>query len=135
VTDKDLTGIGELQALLGRGAEFSGKLTFQGRVRIDGRLRGEVRSEDVLILGPSAEVEADIDVGTLIVRGGSLRGQVRARRLVEIYAPSRVVGDITSAQIFLDKGATFEGSCTMLEEPEPRSSDPPDLPAEAPREP
>jgi len=127
VTDKDLTGIGELQALLGRGAEFSGKLTFEGRVRIDGKLRGEVFSEDVLILGPGAEVEADLEVGTLIVRGGSLKGQVRARRLVEIYAPSKVVGDITSAQIFLDKGATFEGNCTMLEEPERSSTEPGEL--------
>jgi len=32
----DLTGIGELQALLGRGTKFRGKLTFEGRIRIDG---------------------------------------------------------------------------------------------------
>jgi cytoskeletal protein CcmA (bactofilin family) len=111
----DLTGIGELHALLGRGTKFHGKLTFEGRIRIDGEFSGEVFSDDVLILGENAEVRAEIDVGTLIVRGGSLWGNVRASQLVEIYAPSRVFGDIQTSQIFLDKGVVFEGNCTMLE--------------------
>ncbi|MDD9938884.1 MAG: polymer-forming cytoskeletal protein [Myxococcales bacterium] len=116
--EKDLTGIGELQALLGRGTEFEGKLIFQGRVRIDGTLRGSVFSEDVLILGPSADVQADVEVGTLIVRGGSLKGDVTAHRLVEIYAPAKVRGDIRTNQLFLDKGVTFEGNCSLLEDAE-----------------
>ena len=114
--ERDLTGIGELQALLGQGAEFEGKLVFEGRVRIDGKFKGEIWSEDVLILGPTAEVHATIDVGTLIVRGGALWGDVRARRLVEIYAPARVHGTIEAPQMFLDKGANFDGKCTMPEE-------------------
>lgn len=122
---EDLTGIGELQALLGEGAEFEGKLVFEGRVRIDGRFKGTVASEDVLIVGPAAEVRAEIDVGTLIVRGGSVWGEVRARRLVEIYAPAHVYANIRAPQLFLDKGATFEGRCTM----------PVDAPATAPAQP
>src|SRR5690606_41819659 len=34
--------VGEINTLLGRGSEFEGKLTFEGTVRIDGTLRGEV---------------------------------------------------------------------------------------------
>jgi cytoskeletal protein CcmA (bactofilin family) len=116
VSDRDLTGVGELQALLGQGAEFEGTLVFQGRMRIEGRFKGTIRSDDVLILGPAAEVRADVQVGTLIVRGGSLWGDVRATRLVEIYAPARVHGNIEAPQVFLDKGAKFEGQCTMLDE-------------------
>lgn len=111
----DLTGIGELQALLGRGTKFQGKLIFEGRIRIDGEFSGEVFSQDVLILGENAEVRAEIEVGTLIVRGASLWGNVRASQLVEIYAPSRIFGDIQTSQIFLDKGVIFEGNCTMLD--------------------
>jgi cytoskeletal protein CcmA (bactofilin family) len=114
---RDVTGMKELQALLGAGTEFEGKLTFEGRVRIDGRLKGEIFGKDLLILGPSAEVRANIEVGTLVVRGGALWGDVRAERLVELYAPARIYGDIVTAQIYLDKGVTFEGRCTMLEKP------------------
>jgi cytoskeletal protein CcmA (bactofilin family) len=116
VSERDLSGVGELQALLGQGAEFEGNLVFQGRIRIEGRFKGTIRSEDVLILGPSAEVRADVQVGTLIVRGGTLWGDVRASRLVEIYAPGQVHGKIEAPQLFLDKGAKFDGTCTMSEE-------------------
>jgi cytoskeletal protein CcmA (bactofilin family) len=116
MSERDWSGVGELQALLGPGAEFEGTLVFAGRIRIEGRFSGEIRSEDVLILGASADVRADIEVGALIVRGGSLRGRVRARQLVEIYAPGQVHGDIEAPQVFLEKGAVFEGRCTMLDE-------------------
>jgi cytoskeletal protein CcmA (bactofilin family) len=113
--NRDVTGMKELQALLGAGTEFEGKLTFEGRVRIDGRLKGEIFGQELLILGPAAEVHANVEVGTLIVRGGALWGDVRAERLVELYAPARIYGDIVTAQIYMDKGVTFEGRCTMLD--------------------
>jgi cytoskeletal protein CcmA (bactofilin family) len=121
--NRDVTGMKELQALLGAGTEFEGKLTFEGRVRIDGRLKGEIFGSEVLILGPSAEVRANIEVGTLIVRGGALWGDVRAERLVELHAPARIYGDIVTAQIYLDKGVTFEGRCTMLEKPADKTAE------------
>ena len=118
MSEQDLTGIGELQALLGQGACFEGKLSFEGRIRIDGTFKGEIFSDGVLILGQSANVTADVEVGTLIVRGGTLSGNVRASRLVEIYSPSSVHGDIEAPQLFLDKGVKFEGNCSMPSEQE-----------------
>lgn len=111
----DLSGIGEIQALLGRGTQYEGKLTFEGRVRIDGTFRGEIFSDGILILGDGADVEATVEVGTLIVRGGVLRGNVKASKLVEIHAPGQVHGDIDTPQLFIDKGVVFEGRCIMAE--------------------
>lgn len=106
---------GEINALLGRGTEFHGKLVFDGKVRIDGRFEGEIHSDDTLIIGESAEVTADIRVATVIVRGGTVRGEIRARTAVEVYAPGKIYGNITSPQVFIDKGVTFEGLCRMTE--------------------
>lgn len=128
---KDLTGLGEIHALMGRGTEFEGVLSFEGRVRIDGAFKGEIYSDGILILGDGAEVEAQIEVGTLIVRGGSLRGNVVARQLIEIHAEGSVRGDITAPQIDIDKGSVFEGKCTMASPPEePVSSSSSELPIE-----
>lgn len=122
MAQKDLTGLGEIQALLGRGTAFEGLLTFEGRVRIDGKLTGLVRSEGILILGDGAEVEADVEVGTLIVRGGVLRGNVTALQLIEIHAEGTVKGDIAAPTIDIDKGCVFEGQVKMVKPPEePRS--------------
>ncbi|MGF1466371.1 MAG: polymer-forming cytoskeletal protein [Sandaracinaceae bacterium] len=114
----DITGLGELHALLGRGTEFDGLLSFDGRVRIDGRFKGRVESTGILILGDGAEVEARVEVGTLIVRGGTLRGDVTARKLVEIHAEGRVYGDLVAPQVDIDKGCVFEGTVSMVAPPE-----------------
>jgi cytoskeletal protein CcmA (bactofilin family) len=103
----------EITALLGRGTHFEGKLHFEGRVRIDGGFRGEIRSEDVLIIGEGAEVEADIEVGTAIIKGGSVTGDVRAIHSIELYVPAHVTGSLHAPEIFMDKGVQFSGTCTM----------------------
>jgi cytoskeletal protein CcmA (bactofilin family) len=104
---------GEIHALLGKGTEFQGKLTFEGRVRIDGVFSGEIFSDGVLVLGESAEVRAEVEVGSLVVNGGSLWGNVRAKQLIEARAPARIVGNIEAPQLVIDKGVVFEGQCTM----------------------
>ncbi len=103
----------EITALLGRGTRFEGKLHFEGRVRIDGFFRGEIRSDDVLIIGEGAEVDAEIDVATVIIKGGTVTGNVRAAQSIELYVPARVSGNLHSPEIFMDKGVQFSGNCTM----------------------
>jgi cytoskeletal protein CcmA (bactofilin family) len=106
------SAVGEINTLLGRGSEFEGKLTFEGTVRIDGVLRGEVFSDDVLIVGEGARVEATIDVGEIIIQG-SVTGNIKAKRSIEILAPGRVKGDLTTPILQIDKGVIFEGRSFM----------------------
>jgi cytoskeletal protein CcmA (bactofilin family) len=103
---------GEINTLLGRGSEFQGKLTFEGTVRIDGKLSGEIFSEDVLVVGEGAQVSAEIDVGVIIVEG-NVTGNIRAKRAVELHAPARVKGNIETPSLYIDKGVLFEGFCKM----------------------
>ena len=103
----------EITALLGRGTHFEGKLHFEGRVRIDGHFKGEIQSDDTLIIGDGAEVHAEIDVATVIVRGGAVHGNIRAKTAIEIHAPGKVVGNLHSPSVFIDRGVEFQGSCRM----------------------
>lgn len=107
----------EITALLGRGTRFEGKLHFEGRVRIDGVFKGEIKSEDTLIIGDGAEVHAEIEVATVIVRGGIVHGNVKAKTAIEIHAPGKLVGNIVSPSLFIDRGVEFQGSCRMDDEP------------------
>jgi cytoskeletal protein CcmA (bactofilin family) len=103
---------GEITTLLGRGATFEGKLTFDGTVRIDGRFKGEVFSDDVLVIGEGAHVEAEIDIGEVIVQG-TVVGNIKAKRSIEIHAPGRVKGDLHTPSLQIDKGVVFEGRSFM----------------------
>jgi len=103
----------ELTALLGRGTRFEGKLHFEGRVRIDGTFKGEIRGDDALVIGDGAEVDADIEVGMVIVKGGSLQGNVRAAHSIELYVPSRAAGTLHAPEVHIEKGVQFSGTCTI----------------------
>jgi cytoskeletal protein CcmA (bactofilin family) len=104
----------EINTLLGKGTSFEGKLTFEGTVRIDGKLAGEVFSDDILVVGEGAEVRAKIEIGTLIVEG-LIEGNIRASKLIELRAPARVRGNIETPQLIIEKGVLFEGHCKMDE--------------------
>lgn len=106
--------VGEISTLLGQGSEFEGKLTFEGTIRIDGVLKGEIFSKDVLIIGETARVEAEIDVGEVIIQG-SVVGNVRAKQSIELLAPGRVKGDLRTPSLLIEKGAVFEGRSFMEE--------------------
>ena len=103
----------EITALLGRGTRFEGKLHFEGRVRVDGQFKGEIKSDDTLVIGDGAEVNAEIECATVIVRGGVVHGNIRAKTAIEIHAPGKVVGNIHSPSVFIDRGVEFQGSCRM----------------------
>ncbi len=103
----------EINALLGRGTRFEGKLVFEGRVRIDGGFKGEIRGDDVLVIGEGAQVSGEVHVATCIVTGGEVFADIRARDAIELYAPSKVTGALHAPAIFIDRGVRFEGSCKM----------------------
>src|SRR5512140_2363785 len=83
----------DLNALLGRGSEFDGKLTFEGTVRIDGRFTGSIVTTDTLVVGEGAQVNAEITCGTIIVHG-TVTGNVKASASVELHPPARVNGNV-----------------------------------------
>src|SRR5258708_37732318 len=103
---------GEVTTLLGRGSEFEGKVSFEGTVRVDGTLSGEIFTDDVLIIGEGAEVNAEISVGAIIIEG-TVHGNIHAKRSVEIHTPARVKGNISTPSLSIDKGVIFDGQCQM----------------------
>lgn len=125
----------EITALLGRGTQFEGKLHFEGRVRIDGMFKGEIQSDDTLVIGEGAEIHAEIDVATVIVRGGVVHGNIRAKTAIEVHSPGKIVGNLHSPSLFIDRGVEFQGSCRMDAvdaKPSPAKPTPPAAPS-APR--
>jgi cytoskeletal protein CcmA (bactofilin family) len=113
---EELTSIpaasGDLNALLGRGSEFEGKLTFEGTVRIDGKFTGTIVTNDVLVVGEGAKVSAEITCGTVIVHG-EINGNVRAKNAVELHHPAKMRGNIEAPSLMIEKGVIFEGQSKM----------------------
>ena len=103
---------GDLNALLGRGSEFEGKLTFEGTVRIDGKFTGTIVTNDVLVIGEGAKVNAEINCGSVIVHG-EINGNVKAKAAVELHHPARMRGNVETPSLMIEKGVIFEGQAKM----------------------
>jgi len=103
---------GGFNAILDRGSEFEGKLTFEGTVRIDGKFKGEINSEANLVIGESGKVDADIKVGSVSI-SGEVQGNVTAKNRIELHAPAVVKGNLHTASLVIEDGVTFEGACVM----------------------
>ena len=102
----------EIKAFLGPGSQFEGKLVFNEIVRLDGAFRGEVTSHDTLIVGNSADIQADVQVGTLIL-SGKFKGSIKAKTRVELRAPANVDGSIETPALSVEDGVTLNGSINM----------------------
>jgi cytoskeletal protein CcmA (bactofilin family) len=98
--------------LLGEGAEFEGKLTFAGTVRIDAKFKGSIFTNDVLVVGEHAKIDADITCGTVIVYG-EVNGNIKAKTAVELHHPAKLRGNVESPSLAIDKGVVFQGESKM----------------------
>src|SRR5947208_12300147 len=98
--------------LLGRGARFEGKLTFEGTVRIDATFIGSIVTNDVLVVGEAARIDADITCGTIIVHG-EVNGNIQAKTGVEVHRTGKVRGDLETPSLVIEKGALFHGASRM----------------------
>ena len=101
-----------IRAFLGEGTEFKGVISFEGTVRVDGVLEGEVVTEDTFIIGAAAHVKANIQAGVVIVMG-DMEGKIEAKEKCEIRVGSHVRGEIYTPSIYIEEGAVFEGACHM----------------------
>ena len=106
------TGGAEVDTLLGKGSEFEGKLVFKGQVRIDGKYSGQIQTDEVLIIGASAKVNAEISAGTVVI-SGTVEGIIRATSVVELHKGAKVKGTIESPNITMEREVTFDGTMKM----------------------
>jgi len=105
----------EITAFLGKGTEFKGVLSFEGTIRVDGKVEGEIVSKDTLIAGDGAYLQGELSIGTLI-SSGKIVGNITASQKVHLLAPGNIQGNIKTPKLIIEEGVTFDGKCEMAAE-------------------
>lgn len=106
--------IEEVQAVLGKGAEFIGKLIFDGAVRIDGDFQGEIYGQGSLEIGEGALVKANIAVKAIYI-GGNVQGTIEVKEKINIISTGKFYGDVRTPIFIMEEGALFDGKSSMVE--------------------
>ena len=103
---------GGLTAFIDQGSEFEGKLSFKDTARIDGNFRGEIASENTLIIGESGMVCACIRAKTIAV-SGTVEGDVIAATKVVLHKTARLRGNVETPILVIEEGAILQGKVKM----------------------
>ena len=95
---------------LGKGAQFKGIINFEGTIRIDGKLEGEIHTKGTLVVGEHAVIEGDVSAD-VVINGGRVTGNIVASEKVQLLATGIVLGTIKTPLLTVEEGVRFMGSC------------------------
>jgi len=98
--------------LIGNGTSISGDINSNGDVRIDGTLKGNISITGKLVVGPSGNIEGNVDCQNADV-SGEIHGKVTVSELLSLKASAKLLGDIITGKISIEPNATFTGTCNM----------------------
>jgi cytoskeletal protein CcmA (bactofilin family) len=111
----------DINAFLGAGTSFAGRLAFGGVVRIDGHFEGEIVSSGTLVVGNQATVAGRIEVGRLVC-DGLVAADVAATASVAVHGRGRLSGSVRTPSLSVAEGGRVDGAVVMetgVEEPRP----------------
>ncbi len=108
-----------IDSLIGEGTVVDGDISFTGGLRIDGRVRGNVRAADdqptTLVLSEKAHVDGEIHVSHVVVNG-AIVGPLFVSEYVELQAKANVSGDIHYRTLEIQLGAIIQGRLVHQEQ-------------------
>jgi cytoskeletal protein CcmA (bactofilin family) len=102
----------EIIAFLGKGTEFKGVITYEGTVRIDGKVEGEIITQGTLIVGETATINAEVSAG-VVISGGKITGNIRASQKVHLLSKAILNGSLNTPNLIIEEGVNFTGKCEM----------------------
>lgn len=105
-------GFGNLTAFIDQGSEFEGKLSFKDTVRIDGTFRGEISSDNTLIVGESGQIMATI-TSVCVVISGVVEGDIIARESIVLHKTASVTGNLEAPIVVMEEGSQLNGAVKM----------------------
>lgn len=113
---------GTIDSLIGISTNIEGNVHFQGGLRIDGRVKGNVIADgeepSMLVISEHAHVEGEVRVAHLVVNG-EIIGNVHSSDLLELQPRARITGDVHYKALEMHGGALVSGKLTHDQVSEP----------------
>jgi cytoskeletal protein CcmA (bactofilin family) len=99
-------------SIIGKTLFIKGNIFSDEEVLIEGKIEGKLNIKNLVVVGKSGVVNADIEANEVIVKG-TVNGNVNGSNKVEIVPDGVLNGNILSKGVVLREGAIFKGSIDM----------------------
>jgi len=110
-----LNEVPEIKTVFGQETSFEGNLEYDTSLKILGKFKGQIKTSGYLEIGSTAEVEAGIFAGTVIING-YVKGNIEATERLEMHSKGKIYGNVRTNKLKIADGVVFEGNCYMLEQ-------------------
>lgn len=101
-----------MNSVIGPGSIFEGKFYISGSLRIDGKFEGEIKTEDVLVVGETGKIRTNISARHVSV-AGTMIGNIRAEQEVRLEESGKLLGDIIAPKLNIAPGVVAKGNITI----------------------
>lgn len=98
--------------IIGNGTVIKGDIESNGDIRIDGKVSGILKSNGKIVLGQNGTVEGEMHCKQADL-SGHVNGKIFVDELTSLKSTSRIEGELTTKQLFIEIGAIFTGRCEM----------------------
>jgi cytoskeletal protein CcmA (bactofilin family) len=102
----------QIDSLIGASTVVQGDIHFSGGLRIDGLVRGNVRSNNdgpaTLVISQHAAIEGEVRVSHVVV-DGTVTGPIFASEYLELLPNAKVIGDLNYKTLEMQVGASVDG--------------------------
>ncbi|HOG20782.1 MAG TPA: polymer-forming cytoskeletal protein [Salinivirgaceae bacterium] len=94
------------------GTTIKGDITTDGEIRIDGIVEGNLQAKGKVVIGTSGRLTGEITCRSADIQG-KVEGKINVNELLSFKNTCVFKGDITTKQLAIEPGATFNGTCQM----------------------
>lgn len=102
----------DVKTLISKDCCIEGDMTLIGTVKIDGKLKGNLKTRGDVIVDAKAEVNGNIQANNVLI-AGTVTGNVTAKGQVSMMSKGKLKGDITYSAMVMDENADITGSCNL----------------------
>lgn len=95
-----------------QGTRIEGSMFTENDIRIDGKLVGTLNCKGKVIIGPTGDIEGEIQCANAVVEG-KFNGLLLVTELLHVRETAKIEGDVNTAKLIVQSGAVFEVSCKM----------------------
>ncbi len=104
------------ETVLGANSTLEGHLRSSAHVRLDGTFTGTLEIGGNVLVGETAQINADINAKNISI-AGAVRGNVNGKK-VQLLRTGRIWGDIHATALTTEEGAFIDGKITMVSQQE-----------------
>lgn len=98
--------------IIGKGTLLTGNIETHGNLRIEGKVVGDIKTKNKVVLGQSSQVEGNVLSANAEI-AGEVRGTVEVTEVLILKPTAMIDGDIVTNKLVVESGATFNGGCKM----------------------